>query len=108
MTPTDLPRPTGTVETFDSTEGWLMLSQGNPGELGKLEPIQILGGPLAVAVFSSLETLELTVSTGRIVKIIDTSLFFEDIPPGICVALDVRKTETGTVRYFDATPMKGE
>lgn len=128
MKPTDPPRPTGTLGMFDSAEGWLMLSHGVAGELGTPEPLQILGGPLAVAVFSTLETLErfrvqfpelltpcasegaggpeLAASTGRIVKITDSKLFFEDIPPGVAVALDVRKTDHGTVRYFDVTPMR--
>jgi len=52
------PRPTGNEQEFESLEGWLMLSHGDPGEPGKIEPLQILGGPLAIAVFSSLETLE--------------------------------------------------
>jgi len=42
------------------------------------------------------------------VKITDTEPFFEDVPRGVCVALDLRRTETGTVRYFDVTSMREE
>lgn len=90
----------------------LLFAHGMPASSGKIEPVQIQGGPLAVLVFSTMDTLarfqhefpELV--TARIVKIEDTRLFFEDIPSHVSVALDVRKTDHGTVKYFDVSPMR--
>ncbi len=107
------PRPTGTVAEMDSLDGMFLFAQGRPGSSGKIAPIQIHGGPLAVAVFSTMETLARfrvefpELATDRIVKIEDTRLFFEDIPSDVCVALDVRKTERGTVKYCDLRQMRG-
>ena len=106
------PRPTGAAKEFDTLDGKFLFAHGRPGSSGKIAPVQIQGGPLAVLVFSTMETLARfqyefpELATKRIVKIEDTSLFFDDIPTGICVALDVRKTERGTVRYYDLSRMR--
>lgn len=110
--PLEPPRPTGVLQEMSTLDGMLMFAHGRPGSPGKIAPLQIQGGPLAVLVFSTLETLARFESefpelvTGRIVKIDDTRLFFEDIPLHVSVALDVRKTERGTVRYFDVSRMR--
>jgi len=112
MNPTDPPRPTGASREFNSLDGMLLFARGRPGSPAQIEPIQIQGGPFAVTVFSTMETIarfrvefpELV--SDRIVEIDDTREFFESLPVGICVALDVRKTERGTVRYFDVSPLR--
>lgn len=112
MKPADPPRPTGTVQEMFSLDGMLLLARGLPGSPAHIEPIQILGGPLAVAVFSTMETLGRfreqfpELATDRIVKIDDTCEFFASIPSDVCIALDVRKTDDGKVRYFDVSPMR--
>ena len=112
MKPTDPPRPTGLLELMDSLDGMLLLARGRVGTPAQIEPVQIQAGPLAILVFSNLETLARfraefpELGEGRIVKIDDTAAFFSEIPEEICVALDLRKTERGTVKYFDLSEMR--
>lgn len=70
----------------------------------------ITTGPLALPVFTSRETLarftaefkELAAGT-KPVKIIDQEEFLSSIPNDVLIVADVRRTETGTVRYLQIT-----
>ena len=104
MKPEDPPRPTGIEKVIDP-RGLFVAVFGEPGVAFLL---QFTAGPLGVALFTSRETWERfrsefpELALGlRLAKVDDLVEFLSCIPEGYVLAVDVRRSETGTVKWHD-------
>lgn len=104
MRPEDPPRPTGSEREIDP-HGLSVAVFGKPGVAFLL---QFTSGPLGVALFTSPETWERfrrefpEFALGlRLAKITDLADFLSNIPAGYVLAVDVRRSETGTIKWHD-------